>query len=215
MADAAVTLRLRAWTSKSFNIFCDFVPASYILGSCISCEFVSKNLRSKHHTSASRNIEAASGWKTTKLQLVRTTSGNSRSLERTMIGMLPYRACSLQHFSKLPTSSSLLERSKIRAWCFSLRSRKRCQSSEVVFTKTRQTSVAADISAFMTDLRTSPLSVRTRMDLPGITRWKAFMSFAAARFALLSTLPLSASTAGLTVGRDWLLLRRDSAKGFL
>mmetsp|Transcript_87252 Transcript_87252/g.154579 ORF Transcript_87252/g.154579 Transcript_87252/m.154579 type:complete len:245 (-) Transcript_87252:1864-2598(-) len=132
-------------------------------------------LRSKHHRRASRSMDAASGWKTTKLQLWRTRSGNSRSSDRTTTGSWPYLSWPRIVLTKVSTCSSFLPRSTMRAWYCSFASLILCQSSEVDLTKQRSISVAADINARMIDLRTSTLSVRMSTHLPFTARWKAFM----------------------------------------
>mmetsp|Transcript_84476 Transcript_84476/g.239612 ORF Transcript_84476/g.239612 Transcript_84476/m.239612 type:complete len:367 (-) Transcript_84476:515-1615(-) len=132
--------------------------------------------RSQHQRSDSRSIDAASGWKTTKLQLARTTSGRLRSAARTTMGSLPYRSCCRTVRSRPSTCSSLLDRSRSSAWWRSLGSWRRCHSSAVVLTKHSEISVTAGDSARITDFRTSALSVKTRKDFPGMVRWNIFMT---------------------------------------
>mmetsp|Transcript_129831 Transcript_129831/g.277132 ORF Transcript_129831/g.277132 Transcript_129831/m.277132 type:complete len:310 (+) Transcript_129831:305-1234(+) len=119
-------------------------------------------------------MEAANGWKTTKLQFERTTGESSRSFASTMMGSLEYFSEARIVLSKESTCSSDFERSKNSAWCSSLVSRSRVQSSELV--RTKQSPVAIESKPRIMALRMSALSVRTRTDFPDTARVKAFMT---------------------------------------
>mmetsp|Transcript_36832 Transcript_36832/g.59336 ORF Transcript_36832/g.59336 Transcript_36832/m.59336 type:complete len:247 (-) Transcript_36832:561-1301(-) len=131
---------------------------------------------------------ADNGLKTTKLQLARTTSGRSRSLEITMMGNWRYLPLLRTVLTRLSTFSSALFKSMIKAWCCSFIFANSVQSSEAVRTKRRSISSADDSSARMIDFLTSALSVRITTVLPATDLWKAFMSRRACWLSLLFVL---------------------------